>query len=77
MYKTGELLCSHFNTEDGKNKHHFQHFMLYHFKKGKNTTETHTKKICAVYGGAVTDQTCQKWLLKFHAGDFCLDNDAP
>ena len=26
--------------------------------------------------GAVTDQTCQKWFAKFHAGDFSLD-DAP
>ena len=38
--------------------------MLYHFKKGKNTTER--QKNCAVYGeGAVTDQTCQKWFVKF------------
>ena len=30
-----------------------------------------------MYGeGAVTDQTCQKWFAKFHAGDFSLD-DAP
>ena len=30
-----------------------------------------------MYGeGAVTDRTCQKWLAKFHAGDFLLD-DAP
>ena len=51
--------------------------MLYYFKKGKNATQTHTQKICAVYGeGAVTDGTCQKWLGKFHAGDFSLD-DAP
>ena len=51
--------------------------MLYYFKKGKNTTETHTKKICAVYGeGAVNDRTCQKWFEKFCAGDFLLD-DAP
>ena len=35
----------------------------------------HTKKICAVYGeGAVTDRTCQKWFVKFQAGDFLLDN---
>ena len=35
------------------------------------------KKICAVYGeGAMTDQTCQKWFVKFHAVDFLLD-DAP
>ena len=39
--------------------HHFQHIMLYYFKKVKNTIET-PKKICAVYGeGAVTDQMCQ------------------
>ena len=30
-----------------------------------------------MYGeGAVTDQMCQKWSVKFHAGDFSLD-DAP
>ena len=47
--------------------------MLYYFKKGKNANETH-KKICAVYGeGAVTDQMCQKWFVKFHDGDFSLD----
>ena len=35
------------------------------------------KKNCAVYGeGAVTDQTCPKWFVKFCAGDFSLD-DAP
>ena len=39
--------------------------MLYYFKKGKNTTETQTK-MCALYGeGAVTDQMCQKWFVKF------------
>ena len=41
--------------------------MLYYFEKGKNTIEMQ-KKICAMYGeGSVTDQTCQKWLVKFHA----------
>ena len=54
-------------------KQHFQH-MLYHFKKGKNTTKMQ-KKICAVYGeGAVIDQTCQRWFAKFYAGDFLLDS---
>ena len=44
---------------------HFQHIMLYYFKKGKNATETQ-KKICAVCGeGAVTDRMCQKWFVKF------------
>ena len=39
--------------------------MLHHFKKGKNATKMQ-KKICAVYGeDAVTDQTCQKWFVKF------------
>ena len=59
-----------------ENMQHFQHIMLYYFKKCKNTTEMWTK-ICAVYGeGAVIYQTCQKWLVKFVAGDFSVD-DAP
>ena len=56
---------------------HFWHIMLYYFKKGKNTTETRThKRNCAVSRGAVTDQTCQKWSVKFHAADFSPD-EAP
>ena len=40
--------------------------MFYYFKKGKNATETHIKKIRTVYReGAVTDQMCQKWFVKF------------
>ena len=55
-------------------KHHFQHIMLYYFKKGKNATKMQ-KKICAVYGeGVVTDWTCQKWFANFRAGDFSLDD---
>ena len=53
---------------------HFQHIMLYYFKKGKNATEMQ-KKFCAVNGeGTVTGQTCQKWFVKFCAGDLLLDN---
>ena len=53
---------------------HFWHIMLYYFKKNKNATEMQ-KRVCAVYGeGAMTDQTCQKWFVKFCAGDFSLDN---
>ena len=38
-----------------ENKQHFQHIMIYYFKKGKNATEIQNK-ICTVYGeGAVTD----------------------
>ena len=34
-------------------------------------------RFCTVYGeSTVTYQTCQKWVVKFHAGDFLLD-DAP
>ena len=47
--------------------------MLYYFKRGENATEMH-KKICAVYGGTVTDRMCQKWFVKFCAGDFWLDD---
>ena len=45
-----------------ENKQHFWHIMLYYFKKGKNASETHKKDLCS--------------FLKFHAGDFSLD-DAP
>ena len=49
--------------------------MIYYFKKGKIAMEHTQKKICAVYGeGAVTDGTCQKWSVKFRAGNFSLDN---
>ena len=62
-----------------ENTQHFLAIMLYYFKKVKNATDTH-KKVCAVYAvygeGAVTDWTGQKWLVKFCAGDFVLD-DAP
>ena len=59
-----------------ENMQHFQHIMLYYFKKGENSTETQ-KKICAVCGeDAVTDWTHQKWFVKYHAGGFLLD-DAP
>ena len=38
-----------------ENEQHFQHVMLYYFKKVKNVTESQ-KKICAVSGErAVTD----------------------
>ena len=60
-----------------ENTQHFQHIMLYYFKKGKNTTEI-KKKIFVVYGqGAVTDQTCQKFIVKCCAGDFSLDDASP
>ena len=55
---------------------YFRHIILYHFKKGKNSTEMQ-EKICAVCGEhAVADRTCLKWLVRFCAGDFSLD-DAP
>ena len=69
---SGEFLCNHFNIENGRK--HFQHVMLYCFKKGKNATETQ-RKICTTFEeGAVTDRTCQKWFVKFCAGDFSLDD---
>ena len=51
-----------------ENLQHFQHIMLYYFKKGKHATEMQKRKNCAMYGeGTVTDQTCQKWFVKFCA----------
>ena len=60
-------MCSHFNIEDGRIYATFSGYFAFFkkTKKGKNSTET-PKKICAVYGKcAVTDQTCQKWFVKF------------
>ena len=38
---------------------------------------TKRERICTVYGeGGLTDITCQKWFVKFCAGDFSMD-DAP
>ena len=50
--------------------------MLYYFKKGKKATEIQQKEnICAVHRKcAMTDRTCQKWLVKFHARDTVLDD---
>ena len=56
-----------------ENAQHFWHIMLYYLKKGKNAIEMQ-KKNCAVYGEVVTDQMCQKWFAKFHAGDISLDS---
>ena len=50
-----------------ENMQHFQHTMLYYFKKGKTTTEIQKKKkICALYEeGTVTDRMYQKWVAQF------------
>ena len=46
----------------------------HHFKKGKNVNGMQ-RKICTVdREGAMTDQTCQEWFMKFCATDFLLDN---
>ena len=47
--------------------------MLYYFEKGKNTTEMH-KSLVQCMEKVLTDGTCQKWLSKFCAGDFLLDD---
>ena len=48
-----------------ENTQHYQHTILYYFKKGKNATEMQ-KKVCAVYGErAGTDRTCQSGLRSF------------
>ena len=46
----------------------------HHFKKGKNVNGMQ-RKICTVdREGAMTDQMCQEWFMKFCATDFLLDN---
>ena len=63
--------------KDGGEKAPFKQFILYYFKKGKSTTKMQKKKNYVVFGeGAMTDPMGQKWFVKFHAGDFSLE-DAP
>ena len=49
-----------------------QHFRSIISRKATEMQNT----ICAVYEGAVNNQTCQKWFAKFCAGNFWL-GDAP
>ena len=63
------MFC-HFNAEDERKKK--QHFGVLCFIISKRVK---IEQICAVCGEvALTDQTCQKWLAKPHAGDFSLDD---
>ena len=60
-----------------KEKSHIFDVLCFIFSRKVKTQLKCKKKMCAVYGeGAVTDGTRQKWFVKFHAGDFSLD-DAP
>ena len=70
-------MCNHFNTEDGRKNATFFGVLCFIISRKVKTQLNAKKKISAVYGkGAVTDQMCQKWFVKFHAGDFSLDNAA-
>ena len=71
--KIGEFCVAILIWKMGDNKQHLKKCFIF-FTKGKNTTEMQKKYICAVYGeGAVTDGRCQKWFVKFCAGDVSLD----
>ena len=60
--KTGEFLCSHFNSENGRRYATCLSYYALLFQKGKNAKN----KICAVCGeGAVIHGMCQKWFVKF------------
>ena len=72
----GEFLCSLLILKMEHKMQNFWHLLCYHFKKGKNITETQ-KLIYTMYiEGTVTDQMCQRWFAKFCTEDFLLD-DAP
>ena len=52
--------------------------MLYYFKKGKNITETHTKDLCSVGEGSVTDPTCPSGLQRvLEEGPLLTPGDLP
>ena len=66
LIKIGEFCGAILMLKMEEDMQHFWHIRLYYFKKGNNTNEMQKKNVCVVYGeGAVTDQMCQKWFVKF------------
>lgn len=47
---TGEFSMPFILILKMEEKLHFQHIMLYYFKKGKDITETHIEDLCSVEG---------------------------
>ena len=69
--------CSHFNIENGKKGKILGILCFIISRKLKSQLKPIRKKDLSVHrDGAVTDWMCQKWFVKFCAGDFSL-NDAP
>ena len=64
--------------KDGGGKHHLSSLFFIISRKVKAQLKCKKKKKnYVVFGeGAMTDPMCQKWFVKFHAGDFSL-KDAP
>ena len=61
---------------EGK-KHHLSSLFFIISRKVKAQLKCKKKKNYVVFGeGAMTDPMGQKWFVKFHAGDFSLE-DAP
>ncbi|GFT83159.1 histone-lysine N-methyltransferase SETMAR [Trichonephila clavipes] len=57
-------------------KQHFQHILLFYYRKGKNAVQAR-KKLTDVYGeGVLTVRQCQNWFAKFRSGNFDVE-DAP
>ncbi|KZC14045.1 hypothetical protein WN55_06478, partial [Dufourea novaeangliae] len=49
---------------------HFQHILLFYYRKGKNAVQTR-KKLCAMYGEDVlTERQYQNWFSKFRSSNF-------
>ncbi|XP_076302370.1 histone-lysine N-methyltransferase SETMAR-like [Lasioglossum baleicum] len=52
---------------------HFEHILMYYFRKGKNAWQTQ-KKLCAVYGnGALKERQYQNLFARFRSGDFSFE----
>ena len=55
---------------------HFRHILLFYFRKGKNSAQSH-RKLCGVYGdGCLSKRQCQNWFARFRSGNFDV-NDEP
>ena len=63
--------------KDGGEKQHLSILFFIISRKEKPQLKWEKKKISVVFGeGAMTYPMCQKWFVKFYAGDFSLE-DAP
>lgn len=69
------LICDFsVNLKMDNQRQHFQHILLFCFKKSKNAVQVQTK-VCVVYGvDAINKRTCQKRISNLRSENFDVDD---